>query len=124
MIRTSIYITVIGVLAFTLGYLYAVPHDELASFQQPRNVVAYSGPQPVDIPENYMQMSVDREHPDTLVGWFDVEADTVHLRFIVLNNLAAFSDDTLVNEDKCKDYDTSSTIGGSDSVRCDSPQGL
>jgi hypothetical protein len=91
MIRTSLYTLVIVALAFAMGYLYATP-DDMMSLQQPQSVVMHLDSVSIDMPETYMQMSVDHRHPDTLVGWYDTRTNTVRLKFIVLNNLGAYAD--------------------------------
>lgn len=117
--KTVIYCVIVGLATYTLGYLCASYPDgegEMASLQQPQSIVTHLDGVSIDMPENYMQMSVDKEHQDTLIGWYDVDADTVHLKFIVNNNLGAILADTQVNPTEA--YDTSISIGGRDTV-CD-----
>lgn len=90
MLKTALYSVAIVVLSIVFGYLWGIPNDQLASLQQPRSVDMHLDSVSIDMPEIYMQMSVDKKYPDTLIGWYDLDKNTVHLKFTVCNNLAAF----------------------------------
>lgn len=89
MIKTVLYSLTIAALSIAFGYLWGVPNDELASLQQPHSIDMHLDRVSIDMPEIYMQMSVDKKYPDTLIGWYDLDKNTVHLKFTVCNNLAA-----------------------------------